>query len=1270
MTCPGARRSLLVVLLAIIVLPVISFVHVQGDGGYIPMMNINVYEPGQNAIICWNGEQERMYLSINIYADEPTEGIHFVPFPSLPRVSLGDFETFENMERVFLRELDFHSFDNYNSDGTSGGGGGEEKSFEVKFTATLGSHSITVIEVVDPEDFKDQINELMEQVGSTIEAWPTGLEDVIVGYCNKGYSYFAIDRFQIGNEPGSVEPLIYDFKSRELVFPLEISSILKGQTSVKLALITSEDHPIDISGVIGKYGKKGEGILSLSDVLEVDPSLDKLFDGRCIGQYFEMRLNLPDLKGDFIISTLPGVSWCMAGKATAEYSSHNGLGQSQLLVYERTFYPDEDGIRLVDETNGEVLWEVGPMREMAAIYDHKFTRNAIFDDLNGLGGPEVILIDSTYNRTCYETYVTRLDPVDGLTLWSRKVPNRSYSGGYLHLTGYDQTLLVLYSTSDILVISLQTGSFWNSSSYSNVLGSASLSAVSTKEADMVLLENTKYRMTSVIDPWKDPIETLWSVPENVYTTVHFGAEDLLLFKDNDLYRFRECLNGSIVNSYRTGNNMIGCYVDEAAPGWLYGITLTYDYPNLVVDKVSISHKNINWTSSIGPGIGTPAGMDQYSCTYTDINSDGVCEIVVYIPSTTNPYVAGYVPSKLSTFVLDGVNGSLLFNSPGKLMGIMDGTPSRAPQICLNEMYHISIHNLRSGDRLVSAEKHFPLSGEVLRSMRDINDDGFTDIITTTYNRSYYDYYYSIKHGDAFINGYTQKCERFVEIDTSTAYQFGSILSGADGRILYREGYRLYSRAVESRLMMQADSDEVYIDGTLRFFLKAGDGAIPADIEDIELSSSLAMGMFVNLKQLLPGLYSFEWKAPQTYTGEVTIKARVLVEGVPVSEAKTTVIVKKRTDVNEDISMLSSQASISARSVNINEPVLVEVDIGGQHDPLLLTLKLTDLSLCGMVSQPIMTLENRYVGSFIPVREVEIASLLLEVRYGEELVLRRLWAIEVLERVEIEHEKEDHLAIGDPQVFPRVLAPEGSSLIFIPFSGTDRHDDIRVICDDDGRGGSFSNLRILMGSLIVLDYHAPSTEGSVAITAVVYLEADPVGSVNTWLSVVEDPKVEPRSPTGLFVSYRTVRSGSIWQPTTDIFITVTRDEKLLESINYIQVNSIGGINVDQGTAYDDITLHLVAKHSVAVLGPIQILIWDEFGTSQIIDIYLNETPVSKEEGPVEEPGPQNENGENTDWYLPGAIIATLAMALVLIVISAALWDRMRNDGFAGPPERKK
>ncbi|MBN1539814.1 MAG: DUF2330 domain-containing protein, partial [Candidatus Thermoplasmatota archaeon] len=337
MNNPGKRKRLVMLLGTLIICPVLFAVFVQGDGGFVPVMDINVYEPGQNAIICWNGEKERMYLSVNIYAEEPTEGIHFVPFPSLPKVSLGDFETFERMEEVFLRELDFYSYTNYGDSGGQGGGGGESNSFEIKFTAELGSHSITVIQIISPEDFYDQIGDLMEQVGSSIESWPQGLEDVLVGYCNKGFSYFAIDRFQIGNEPGSVEPLVYDFLTRELVFPLEVSSILKGDTRIKLALITSEDHPIDLSRITVQQWKRGEGILDLSDVLEIDPSLDELFYGRCIGQYYEIYMKLPELKGDLLIPTLPGVTWCTAANTIVRYGGDDGWNDGKLIDLERYF---------------------------------------------------------------------------------------------------------------------------------------------------------------------------------------------------------------------------------------------------------------------------------------------------------------------------------------------------------------------------------------------------------------------------------------------------------------------------------------------------------------------------------------------------------------------------------------------------------------------------------------------------------------------------------------------------------------------------------------------------------------------------------------------------------------------------------------------------------------------------------------------------------------------------------------------------------------------
>ncbi|MGA1866549.1 MAG: hypothetical protein ACMUFK_03675, partial [Thermoplasmatota archaeon] len=437
-----------------------------------------------------------------------------------------------------------------------------------------------------------------------------------------------------------------------------------------------------------------------------------------------------------------------------------------------------------------------------------------------------------------------------------------------------------------------------------------------------------------------------------------------------------------------------------------------------------------------------------------------------------------------------------------------------------------------------------------------------------------------------------------------------------------------------------------------------DDSIPANLDNIELSCNLAMGNFMNLRQVLPGLYSFEWKAPSTYTGEVTITARVIIEGMPFSEARKTFTVLKRPNIIEEVSSINIYPSISKRSVELNEPVLVQVDITGTHDPLLLSMKLFDLSLCGIVSQPMKTYENRYIGSFIPVRDVDMASLLLEVRYNDELIKRQAWSIDLMAPM-IEDEKEE-IILGDPQVFPAVVGPGDQALIFIPFSKTERPDDLRVMCDDNGRGGAFSNFRTLSGSLMVLDYFAPSNPGPVSISVLVHMETDLVGSVHAWLSVVEDPGTMVQTSLGLEASYMTVRGSDPMDPVTDIFITVERDGRVLDNVNYIQVNSIPGVHVEQGPAQENATLHLVAGHPPKVTQQIKILIWDEFGTSEIIDIELMDITQAEDDAPENEQVSIEEDVDNNGWYVAAAVVVTLFVSLLTIVIATLVWDQRNSE----------
>jgi hypothetical protein len=51
----------------------------------IPIIpNVNIYGPGQKAIVAWNGEVERLILSTDVYASASSTVLEFLPLPSQP----------------------------------------------------------------------------------------------------------------------------------------------------------------------------------------------------------------------------------------------------------------------------------------------------------------------------------------------------------------------------------------------------------------------------------------------------------------------------------------------------------------------------------------------------------------------------------------------------------------------------------------------------------------------------------------------------------------------------------------------------------------------------------------------------------------------------------------------------------------------------------------------------------------------------------------------------------------------------------------------------------------------------------------------------------------------------------------------------------------------------------------------------------------------------------------------------------------------------------
>ncbi len=98
-------RSLSFALLFALFLPSISagladrgLVHVEPG--------VSIYEPGQKAIIAWNGQEEILILSTDVSATGETLVLEIMPLPSNPKkIEKASFESFVTIQTI----LDAHA---------------------------------------------------------------------------------------------------------------------------------------------------------------------------------------------------------------------------------------------------------------------------------------------------------------------------------------------------------------------------------------------------------------------------------------------------------------------------------------------------------------------------------------------------------------------------------------------------------------------------------------------------------------------------------------------------------------------------------------------------------------------------------------------------------------------------------------------------------------------------------------------------------------------------------------------------------------------------------------------------------------------------------------------------------------------------------------------------------------------------------------------------------------------------------------------------------
>jgi len=239
--------------------------------------DVSVYEPGQKAILAWNGNEEIMILSTDVTSSQETLVLEILPLPSKPTVEAASFQSFEEIQRQIWSEAIWMGY--YGSDNKARSG-----SVELIFHEEIGAHNITVVKASDTSELGDWMTSFVENSGVNDTVSLGSFESVIEDYMNRGFRYYVLDLITVSPEEGSVDPILYRFNSDFLYYPLVITSPVSGDTEITLFVLTEDkiegDHsPFQKAVYNFPLGgsKPIELVLSKGDLSKIDLRIGEIF---------------------------------------------------------------------------------------------------------------------------------------------------------------------------------------------------------------------------------------------------------------------------------------------------------------------------------------------------------------------------------------------------------------------------------------------------------------------------------------------------------------------------------------------------------------------------------------------------------------------------------------------------------------------------------------------------------------------------------------------------------------------------------------------------------------------------------------------------------------------------------------------------------------------------------------------------------------------------------------------------------------------------------
>jgi len=222
-----------------VLLLLFPFLTVKADMGSIPFApDAHVFEPNQDALIAWSGDEEVLLLATQLRASKPTKVLEVMPLPSKPTVTKGEYRSFV-LANNLIRWKNGTVTREYGS-GPFGAApaAADVPAGRIEEVKRIGAHDLSITQVLDKDGFTAWALDYLKKHGAKEAVIPKAFATVIGEYLRDGFTWFVFDVVDLGPQQTPKDVLRFRFKSDFLYFPLRITRSERGNTVVKLMILT------------------------------------------------------------------------------------------------------------------------------------------------------------------------------------------------------------------------------------------------------------------------------------------------------------------------------------------------------------------------------------------------------------------------------------------------------------------------------------------------------------------------------------------------------------------------------------------------------------------------------------------------------------------------------------------------------------------------------------------------------------------------------------------------------------------------------------------------------------------------------------------------------------------------------------------------------------------------------------------------------------------------------------------------------------------------